>query len=125
MRSCTGPVVRVMPHAICGVVMRSVRAENGTGSSSPACFVDAGPVDGAAVEAGRGPGLEPPEREAEALERAGKTDRRPLADAAGGNLALADMDQAAQERAGGQDHGRRREPPAVGEDDAAGAAVAR
>ena len=123
MRSCTGPVVRVMPHSICGAVMRPVRAENGTGSSSPGCFCDAGPIDGAAVEAGRRPGLEPPEPEAEALERAGKTDRRPLAHAAGGNLALADVDQAAQERAGGQHDGRRREPPAVGEDEAAGAAV--
>jgi hypothetical protein len=31
-------VVKVMPQAICGVSIRSVRNENGTGSSSPGCI---------------------------------------------------------------------------------------
>ena len=31
-------VVRVMPHSICGVVIRSVSTENGSGGSSPGCI---------------------------------------------------------------------------------------
>jgi len=31
-------VVRVIPHWICGVVMRSVITENGSGGSSPGCI---------------------------------------------------------------------------------------
>ena len=38
MMACVAAVVRVMAQAICGVVMRSVRNENGTGGSSPGCF---------------------------------------------------------------------------------------
>ncbi len=58
--------------------------------------LQAGPVDGAAIEAGRGPGLQPPEREPDAGERRRQTQRRRLADAAGRNLPLADMDQPAK-----------------------------
>ena len=38
MISCVAAVVRVMPHWICGVVMRSVSVENGSGGSSPGCI---------------------------------------------------------------------------------------
>ena len=67
--------------------------------------LERGPVDGAAVEPRRRAGLEPAERKAEPLQRARKPERRRLADPAGRRLLLADMDQPAQERAGGQHHG--------------------
>ena len=63
------------------------------------------PVDGAAVEPRRGSGLEPAERKARPLERARQAERRRLADAAGRRLALADMDEAAQEGAGREHDG--------------------
>ena len=62
------------------------------------------PVDGRAVEPGRGAGLEAAQREAGAGQRAGKAERGRLADPAGRDLPLTDMDEAAQERAGGQHH---------------------
>ena len=49
--------------------------------------------------------------------------RRRFADAAGGNLLFADMDEAAQKRPGGQNHGAARELAAVGEFDAADAPI--
>ena len=67
--------------------------------------LDRGPVDRRAVEPRRRAGLEPAEREAEPLERERQAERRRLADPAGRRLLLADMDQAAQERAGGQHDG--------------------
>ena len=67
--------------------------------------LDARPVDGAAVEPRRRAGLEPAERKSEPLERRDRPDRRRLADPSGRGLAFADMDQAAQERAGGEHHG--------------------
>ena len=104
--SWVAAVVRVMPHSICGFAIRSVSIENGSGGSSPGCISSAGPVDGAAVEPRRRAGLEPAEREARARSSvARQPDRRRLADPAGRDLLLADMDQAAQEGAGGQHHG--------------------
>ena len=38
MISCVAAVVRVMPHEICGVSIRSVSVENGSGGSSPGCI---------------------------------------------------------------------------------------
>ena len=67
--------------------------------------LDRGPVDGAAVEPRRRAGLEATERKPDPLQRERQTDRRRLADAAGRRLALADMDQAAQERSGGENDG--------------------
>ena len=66
--------------------------------------LQARPVDGAAVEPRRRAGLQPAERKPKPLERRDKPSRRRLADPAGRRLLLADMDQAAQERAGGQNH---------------------
>ena len=37
MMACVASVVRVTAQAICGVSIRSVRKENGTGGSSPGC----------------------------------------------------------------------------------------
>src|SRR5215831_16350444 len=42
--SCVAGVVRVIPHSICGVLMRSVIAENGSGGSSPGCISTAAPT---------------------------------------------------------------------------------
>ncbi len=76
------------------------------------------PANGAAVEAGRGAGLEPSHAQAQAIEPSRESEGRGLADAAGGDLSLADMDEAAQEGAGGQHHGAGREAPAVSRHDA-------
>ena len=107
-----------MPHWICGVVMRSVRNENGSGGSSPGCISNRRPVDGRAVEPRRRAGLQAAEGEAGALEGPRKTHRRRLADPARRNLLLADMDQAAQKRAGGQHHGAAADDAAIGQSDA-------
>ena len=77
--------------------------------------LQARPVDGAAVEARRGAGLQPSERKADALQGPRQADGGRLADPAGRGLLLADMDQAAQERAGGQDHGAGPEFAAIGQ----------
>ena len=66
--------------------------------------LEARPVDGAAIEPRRRAGLQPAERKADAFKRLRQPERRRLADPAGRDLLLADMDQAAQERAGGQHH---------------------
>ncbi len=73
------------------------------------------PVDGAAIEPRRRAGFQPPEREAAALQGRGKPDCRRFADPAGRNLLLADMDEAAQERPGGQNHRAGRQNPAIGQ----------
>ena len=74
-----------------------------------------GPIDRAPVEPGRRPGLEAAEREAEMLERARQPDRGRLAHAPRGRLALADVNEAAQERAGGQYDRTRPEHASVGQ----------
>ena len=56
-----------------------------------------------------------PRRKPSRVERLRQADRRLFADPARRNLDLADMDQAAQERAGGDDHGAGRQSPAVAE----------
>ena len=80
-------------------------------------------ANGAAVEAGRGAGLEPAHGEAERVEPRREPKGRGLANASGRDLALADMDEAAQEGAGGEDHGAGREAPPVAGDDAGDGAV--
>ena len=74
--------------------------------------LQAGPVDRAAVEPRRRPGLETTEREAEPAQGGREAERGRLADAAGGDLLLADMDETAQEGAGRYDDraARRRSP---------------
>ena len=60
------------------------------------------PVDGCAVEPGRGPGLEPREREAGAVQALGERDRGRIAETPGRRPLVAEMDHAAQEGAGGE-----------------------
>src|SRR5438046_307718 len=60
--------------------------------------LDRGPIDGAAVEPRRGAGLKAAERKAEPLEGQGETNRGRLAYPSCRRLALADMDEPAQER---------------------------
>ena len=74
------------------------------------------PIDGRAVQAGRGAGLQPAHGKAEAVQRIRQADRRrlyaialklraPCDGAAGGDLDLAAVDQSLQEGAGRQHHG--------------------
>lgn len=65
--------------------------------------LEARPVDAAPVEPRRGAGLEPAHAKAKAVEPIRKADRRRLADSAGRNPLLADMDDALEESAGGED----------------------
>src|SRR4030095_13696408 len=74
-------------------------------------------ADGAAVEAGRGAGLEPAHGEAESVKPVGEPKGRGLVNASRRDLALADMDEAAEEGAGGENHGAGREAPPVAGDD--------
>ena len=97
-----------MRQATCGgAIAPSVRNENGAGSSSPGCSSKRVPVDACAPSSRGGvPVLKRPMRQAEAVESrsASAIDGR-LADAAAGRLLVADMDEAAQEGAGGQHDG--------------------
>ena len=108
----------------CGCAIRSVRNENGTGSSSPGWGSSSREVDRPAVEPGRRAGLEalrarsPSDREA-----AGEPFGRGVARAAAGGLDLAGVHQRLEERAGRQDDGpgavrrrRRRHADARGRD---------
>ena len=76
-----------------------------------------------AVEPRRRAGLQPPQRKAGALERGRQADRRRLADPARWPVLLAEMDQAAQEGAGGDDDGAGRKLAAVGQANAGDAAI--
>ena len=105
MMAWVASVVWVMWQTICGVVTDVVRKENGCGGIVARLHLQAVPVDGAAVEAGRRAGLEAPHAQPQAVEPRREAKRRRLVDAACGDLALADMDQAAQEGAGGEHHG--------------------
>ena len=103
-----------MWQAICGVVI--VVGEEGEGSRRVVAMLhlETDPVDGAAVEPGRGAGLEPAHAQAQAVEAGGEAKGWGLVDAAGRDLALADMNEATQEGAGGQHHGAGRKMAAIG-----------
>ena len=73
------------------------------------------PVDGRAVEPGRGAGLEPAERESGRVEAPRQRNRGRIAEAPGGRALLAEMDDAAEERAGGEDDRRAGDRAPVGE----------
>ncbi len=81
--------------------------------------VEPGPVDRAAVEARRGSGLEAAERKTFAGKGLRQAMRGRLADPAGGDLLVADVNETVQERAGGQHHPARRDLPAIAEHDPA------
>ena len=112
-------VVRVMPHWICGVVIRSVITENGSGGSSPGCISTAD--QSIVVPSSRGgvPVFSRPSVKPDPLERRGEPHRRRLADPASGPVPLAEMDQAAQESSRRDDDRARRQLTAVGKPDAA------
>jgi hypothetical protein len=76
--------------------------------------LETAPADRSAIESRWGAGLEPAHAETEAVEALGQTEGRGFADAAGRDPALADMDQTAQERAGGQHHGAGAKAASVG-----------
>ncbi len=59
MMAWVASVVWVMWQAICGVVIASVRKRERHGRVVAGLHLEAVPVDGAAVEPGRGAGLEP------------------------------------------------------------------
>ena len=65
------------------------------------------PADRLSIEAGRGAGLEPAHAKTQPVQPFRQAKGRGFADAAGRDLALADMDEPAQEGAGGQHHGTR------------------
>ena len=123
MMAWVASLVAVTPQAIWRLAIRSVRNENGTGSSSPACISQAGPVDRAAVQPRRRTGLEAAETQAQRHEPIRQPQRRRLADPSGRDLALAHVDQAAQEGAGGDDDRARLDSLAAGRHDAGDAAV--
>ena len=103
--------------------MRVVSIENGSGGSSPGCISSADQSMVRPSSRGGVPVFKRPSAKPAFFQRARKSDRRRFADAAGGNLFFADMDEAAQKRAGGENHGAAGDLAAVGEFDAANAAV--
>ncbi len=105
MIRCVASVVRVMPHWTWGLLDALGQRRERLRRLVAGLHLDRAPVDGAAVEPRRRAGLEAAERKSEPLQRERQADRRRLADAAGRGLALADMDQAAQEGAGGEHDG--------------------
>ncbi len=124
MMSCVAAVVRVMPHSICGVSMRAVSIENGSGGSSPGCISTA--PQSIVVPSSRGgvpvlsrPSAKPSRSSVSDRPTAGASPTRPA-----GVWLLADMDQAAQEGAGGQHRGAAGELAAVGQADARHRALA-
>ncbi len=105
MMSWVRSVVVVTPHAIWARVMRSVRNENGTGSSSPACFSRlAQSIEGPARRAGV-PVLRRPICRPRAAKRSASLTAGGGAEAAGRDPGLAHVDEPAQECAGGDDDG--------------------
>ena len=112
-----------MPHWICGVVIRSVMTENGSGGSSPGCISTAD--QSMVVPSSRGgvPVFNRPERKAGAFEGGRKPHRRRLADPPGRPVLFAEMDQAAQKGPGGDDDGAGGELAAIAETNAGDAAV--
>ena len=79
----------------------------------PRLHLDCRPVDGAPVEPRWRSGLESSKREAQAFQREGETDSRRLPHPPGRSPAPADMDETAQECAGGQHHRPRRKRSSV------------
>src|SRR5690348_15472777 len=63
------------------------------------------PIDGAAVQPGRGAGLQAASPQAELFKSLAQQHRRRLTRAARGILLLTAMDEAVEERSGGDDHG--------------------
>ena len=103
--------------------MRSVSIENGSGGSSPCCISSA--AQSMVVPSSRGgvpvlsrPSVKPARSSVAERPSAGASPTRPA-----GDLPLADMDQAAQEGAGGEHDRAGSKVPAIGQAHAGDAAV--
>ncbi len=123
MMACVASVVRVTAQVICGVVIRSVRNENGTGGSSAACCSRPSQSIEALLSRAGVPVLRRPSCSPNPYSRSGQLEGGGLAGAPGGDLLLAEVDQAIEECAGGQHHGAGGKAAAVAGDDAANPAV--
>ena len=92
-----------------------MRQEKNSGGSSPCWTSSEAQSIVAPVEAGRRPGLETREGKAGGLEAQRQRDRSRIAESPGGGARLPEMDDAAQEGAGGDDDGAAGKSAAVGE----------
>ena len=119
-------VVRVMWHGSCGAVTACRQRGEEFRLGIAKLDLELVPVDRRSVKARRRSGLEPPEREAGAVEALGERDRGRIAETSGRRSLVAKMDHAAQESAGGEDDGAAGDGAAVSERDAGdGAGVGR
>ena len=117
-------LVRVMPHSTWGVPIRSVSIENGSGGSSPGCISTAAQSMVRPSSRGGVPVFSRPRAKSEPLQGQRQTDRRRLAYPPRRGLALADMDQAAQEGSGGEHDGPCPQLAPVGKLEPGGASLA-
>ena len=118
-------VVRVMWQGSWGAVTRRGQRREEFGLRIAVLDLEPRPVDGRAVEPGRGAGLEPSERESGGVEALGERDRGRIAEAAGRRALFAEMDDPAQERAGGEDDRPAGDHAPVGEVDSGDGAGSR
>ena len=81
------------------------------------------PIDRSLAEARRSAGLETPQLQSQPIQPLGELEGRGFAGAAGGDLPLAEVDEAVEESAGRQHHGAGREATAVSRHDTTNAAV--
>ena len=95
-------VVRVMWQAIRANGRPGVRTENDSGGSSPCWISSRGPIDRRPVQPRRRAGLQPARGETRAARGSPPADRRRLAEPSGRRPQFAEVDHAAQKRAGGQ-----------------------
>ena len=123
MISCVAATVRVMPHSIWRFVDALGQHRERLRHIVAGLHLERFPIDRAAIEPRRRAGFQTAEREAIFFQCGGKTHRGRFADAAGGNLFFADVNEAAQKSAGGQNHRAAGNLTAVGEFDPANAAI--
>ena len=86
-------------------------------------FLQFGKIDGRPQQARRGAGLETAQREAQTAQAVGKARSRGITQTAAGQMREADVDEAGQERAGGEQHMPGMEGQALGRAHAGGMAV--
>ena len=104
MIACVAAVVRVMPHWICGFVDALGQRRERLRRLVAGLHLEAAQSMVRPSSRGGVPVLSRPSAKPSRSSVPRKPKRRRLADPAGRDLPLADMDQAAQERAGGQHH---------------------
>ena len=103
--------------------MRVVSIENGSGGSSPGCISSAAQSIVRPSSRGGVPVFKRPSAKPARSSVSERPIARRLADAAGRNFLFADMDEAAQKRAGGQNHRAGWIFAAIGEVDAANTTI--